>query len=111
MRQRPSYLVWIEIAGIVGLGALLLGPLAYLATEMTGGGGEGGAIAGGTAGPAPGAEGPVSRQGRATPVPGLAPRPSRQGPAPAPFSERWRARATPDLSGAEIGRASCRERV
>ena len=109
MRQRPEYFVWIEISGIIGLLALLLDPLAYLATDMMGGGGGGGAIAGGTAGPAPEAEGPVPRQGRATPVPGLSPRPSRQGPAPVPFSERWRARATPDLSragGGSVGAGS-----
>ena len=48
MYQRPIYLAWIEMAGIVGLGALLLGLPAVLALEMTGGGGSGGgAIAGG----------------------------------------------------------------
>ena len=62
--------VWLDVAGVALLLVFLLGSLAYLATDMMGGGGGGGAIAERTA-----------------------------GPAPAPFSERWRAQATPDLSG------------
>jgi len=112
MHQRPSYLVWIEVAGIVGLGALLLGLPAVLALEMTGGGGSGGgAIAGGGGGPsAPPATARGARPAP-TPIPGLSPGPSSGGGAfsggafsgrassPTPFSDGWQAQAAPDLAG------------
>ena len=106
MHQRPSYLVWIEIAGIVGLGALLLGLPAVLALEMMSGGGSGGgAIAGGGGGPsAPPATARRTRPAP-TPIPGLSPGPSSGGGAfsgrasPTPFSDGWQAQAAPDLAG------------
>ena len=112
MHQRPSYLVWIEIAGLVGLLALLLGLPAVLALEMTGGGGSGGgAIAGGGGGPsAPPATARGARPAP-TPIPGLSPGPSSGGgvfsggafsgraSSPTPFSDGWQAQAAPDLAG------------
>lgn len=106
MYERPEYLVWIEIAGILGLLALLLAPLLFLAMEMMGGGrGGGGVVAGGNspAGPPPSAvrRGLRARSGP-TPVPGLSPgNGTYTAPSEAhtPFSADWRTEATPNLLG------------
>ncbi len=108
MHRRPSYLVWIEIAGILSVLLLLLGPLAFLATEMMDGGGRGGGIsAGGSSGSAsppraasrsraPWVQGPRD-SGR--PLIGDRREPSGGSGASVPFSGEWRQQARPDLSG------------
>jgi pilus assembly protein FimV len=107
MRQRPEYLVWIEIAGIVGLLALLLGPLAYLATEMAGslGGSGGEPIATRASGPTgPGSPARVPRASAPRSAPVLSGSRSGGGEAaPTPFSDQWQAQATPALTGPDGG--------
>jgi len=109
MYRRSSH-VWLEIAGLLGLLVLLLGPLAYLALELTGGGRLGGGDGGGGAAArsAPGSSGPPVAQRSRSPAPprrstGIATgRPHRSPPTSrAPFSETWRAQATPDLSSSD----------
>ncbi|MFB6272446.1 MAG: hypothetical protein ABEL51_06085 [Salinibacter sp.] len=104
---RRRHLVWLEVFGIVVLLALLLAPLAYLATEMTGGGGGSGIVAGNApGGPTPAAtQGRLRSSGSPTPVAGLSSPGFSSGGrlgegASAPFSKGWREQATPDLTGA-----------
>lgn len=98
--------VWIDVFGVVALLALLLAPLAYLATEMTGGsgGGGGGALVGRSGGSSPGARQSVRAQHQRS----ARPRSSLFGvsngseeSARVPFSEPWRAQATPTLTAPE----------
>lgn len=101
MYERPEHLVWIEIAGILGLLAVLLGPLAFLATEMMGGGGRGGGVVGNVSGgpPPAAAQGGLQTPAVPTPVPGLSPGGARAEVPSTPFSKSWREQATPSLTG------------
>lgn len=114
--------VWIDVFGVVCLGALLLVPLGYLATTMMGRGGGGGGSSI-IAGARSSVSAPTRRPDRTGRPPRL-PAPSNPlfggGPAGegvsgirAPFSSDWREQANPSLTdpstgspsgGAQVGR-------
>lgn len=107
MRSFHRHSVWIDVFGVLLLGALLLSGPAYLlyhlggaATGGSGGGGGGGTYSAARASgpPALGPDRAASpRRGRRPLLSG------RSGPSPsgveAPFSASWRKEATPDLLG------------
>ncbi len=114
MRSPYHHSVWFDVAGVVGLIALLLAPLGYLASTLEGvGGGGSSIIQTGPAQSAPVPTGGLTSTERASRIAGArtplfgdggSTRPSSTGEAP--FSADWRSTATPDLGGASASGGS-----
>jgi hypothetical protein len=116
MRTGPyhRHSVWLDVLGVLLVGAVLVGGAGYLLYQAGGGAmGTGGGTVGASASPSstPAAQGPPARRSR-PPIAGRSPlasgapsgrRLGATGEAAAPFSKSWRQRATPDLTGPTSG--------
>lgn len=108
--SRPyRHSVWFDVFGVVGLCVVLLIPLGFLATEMMGGGDWEGspAMTRGAVKGSAGADRGAARH-RLPPAtqpssPHFGERSVSRRSARAPFSEQWRAQATPDVTGPSAG--------